>query len=104
MTLNEMKDICDILLMHDDCMDKLKELGEKIAFQEAKDQNRIQEAILIMNPKHMKVIANSGLKIQVLWSECCEEDKAYMITDKDICDNMRIVNNKARRYFEEWQK
>ena len=69
-----------------------KNIEEKI-FQDVKDQGRIDEVILIANPKHEGILSDALYqitgRIDVLWSSVCEEDKLYMITDKKVIKNIR---------------
>lgn len=66
---------------------------EKKLFEEAKEKGQISEAVLMMNPKHKGQMGEflyvSGLKIPIIWHRYVEEDKAYMITDKEIAKNVR---------------
>ena len=66
---------------------------EKKLIEEAKEKGQISEAVLLMNPKHKGQMGEflyvSGLKIPVIWHRYVEEDKAYMITDKEIAKNVR---------------
>lgn len=69
--------------------------AEEDAFQKAKDNNQIQNAILIMHPKQKKFVIESGLHMLVLYTPACEEDKAYMVTDEKVCENIKrnLIND-----------
>lgn len=74
------------------CMTIPAEKEEKM-FEEAKEKGEISEAVLIMNPKHKEQLGEflnvSGLKIPIIWHRYVEEDKAYMVTDKEIAKDVR---------------
>lgn len=54
---------------------------------------KFTEPCLILHPKHRNVIGGVflalGTKFPVVFSECCEEGKAYMITDLDTIERVR---------------
>ncbi len=62
-------------------------------FQQMKAERKITEPCLILHPKHRNVIGGVflalGTKFPVVFSECCEEGKAYMITDLDTIERVR---------------
>lgn len=62
-------------------------------FQRMKAENKITEPCLILHPKHRNVIGGVflalGTKFPVVFLECCEEGKAYMITDLDTIEGVR---------------
>lgn len=74
------------------CMAIPAEKEEKM-FEEAAEKGEISEAVLIMNPKHKDQMGEflyvSGLKIPIIWHRYVEEDKVYMITDKEIAKDVR---------------
>lgn len=77
----------------DDILEKMQEENDKRSFQDAKDQSKIDEVILIANPKHKGILSDvlyqiTG-RIDVIWASVCEEDKLYMITDKETIKNIR---------------
>ena len=79
-----------------DLLDEINKTAEQFAkiqdkklFQEKKSDGTIVEPVFIINPIHKGVIRDSGLDIDVLWSDLCEKDKVFAITDKKICDNFR---------------
>ena len=75
------------------CEDYAK-MQEQRAFEDLKDSKSIEDAVLIMNPKHKDIIIESGLKCCILWSNLCPEDKTYMVTDKEIKANLReMIDN-----------
>ncbi len=74
-------------------IEKMQEETEKQIFEGAKDQGKIDEVILIANPKHKGILSDALYQItgrvDVVWSSVCEEDKIYMITDKETVENIR---------------
>lgn len=84
MTNSEMQDFID------DIFKQYKDFQEKRIIDEAKEAKMIEEAVLIMHPKHKETIMKSDLfNATILWSENIEEDKAYMVTDEELKDNIR---------------
>lgn len=83
---------CDIDYF-DIAAEKMVEAREKRLFEDYKATERVSEAVLLMNPKHKGQMGEflyvSGLKIPVIWHKYVEEDKAYMITDKETAKNVR---------------
>lgn len=77
----------------DDIIKKMQKENEKQIFQDAKDQGRIDEAILIAHPKYKDILSDALYqitgRIDVVWSSVCEEDELYMITDKETIKNIR---------------
>lgn len=78
----------------DDYMKAFQRMREQELFKELQAKQMIDDAVLIMHPKHKRIIAESGIGAYVLWSDVCPEDKAYMITDEDLKKEM-----KRNRYF-----
>lgn len=82
---------CDEFM--DEVTKHLLEADEKQYFIAAKLTGQFSEAVLVMNPKHKGQMGEflyvSGLKIPVLYGKYVEEDKAYMITDKELAKNVR---------------
>jgi hypothetical protein len=69
---------------------RYNDLQEKRIIDEAKEAKMIEEAVLIIHPKYKETIMKSDLSnATILWSEHIEEDKAYMITDEELKDNIR---------------
>lgn len=72
---------------------EMVEVNEKRLFEDYKATEQISEAVLMMNPKHKGQMGEflyvSGLKIPIIWHRYVEEDKAYMINDKDMAKNVR---------------
>lgn len=69
-----------------------KRLNEEMLLLKAKQSQKIDDAVLIMNPIHKKemvALIESGLHPLVLWSPACEEDKIYMITDEKFTEEIR---------------
>ena len=66
---------------------ELNRLEELRKMQEMKEAKMIEEAVLIINPKQSK-IKNLGIKY-VIFSEFCEEDKIYMVTDETLAQAIR---------------
>ena len=64
-------------------------LQEQMLFEEGKIDGTFIEPIFIINPTHKGIIRDSGLNIDVIWSDLCEKDKIYAITDKKMCDHYR---------------
>lgn len=60
------------------------EMQEQKIFKELQDNKSIEDAILIINPKHKEIVIKSGLKCCILWSSLCPEDKTYMVTDEQL--------------------
>ena len=77
----------------DEIMECWVEEQEKKQFERLKVTEQISEAVLLMNPKHKVQMGEflyvSGLKIPIIWHRYVEEDKAYMITDKELAKNVR---------------
>lgn len=77
----------------DNILEKMREENDKRIYQDVKDQGRIDEAILIAHPKHKDILGDALYqitgRIDVVWSSVCEEDKLYMITDKETIKNIR---------------
>lgn len=65
------------------------EMQEQKIFKELQDNKSIEDAVLIMNPKHKEIVIKSGLKCCILWSSLCPENKTYMVTDKQLKANLR---------------
>ena len=64
--------------------DAAQELFKSI-LEEAKKHKIIEDAVLIMNPKHKGFIIETELsKATIVWSEAVEDDKAYMVVDDDL--------------------
>ena len=74
------------------CKIQIDEEKKKL-FEEAKEKGQISEAVLVMNPKHKGQMGEflyvSGLRVPVIYGKYVEEDKAYMITDKEMAKNAR---------------
>lgn len=69
---------------------QLDNLMDEIYKNLIKQNKLIEDAVLIMPPKYKAIIAESGLhKATILWSDACEEDKVYMVTDEDLKAYMR---------------
>lgn len=83
---------CDIDYF-DIVTEKMVEAYEKRLFEDYKATEQVSEAVLLMNPKHKGQMGEfayaSGLKIPVIYAKCVEEDKAYMITDKELAKDVR---------------
>ena len=82
---------------------ELNRLEELKKMQEMKETKMIEEAVLLMNPKKAKIVKDLNIKY-VIFSETCEEDKIYLVTDKDLSqtirkyqDNYREKNNKLEK-------
>ena len=68
---------------------EFSKMQEQKIFKELQDKKRIEDAVLIMNPKHKDVVIKSGLKCCILWSHVCPEDTTYMVTDEELKANLR---------------
>ena len=73
---------------------ELNRLEEKKRMQEMKEAKMIEEAVLIANPKQAK-IKNLGFEY-VIFSEFCEEDKIYMVTDENLAQAIRKYQDNFR--------
>lgn len=74
----------------DGIFEQYNKLQEKKIIEEAKKLKMIEEAVLIMHPKHKGTIMKSDLaNATILWSNSIEEDKVYMVTDEDVKDSIR---------------
>jgi hypothetical protein len=71
--------------------DDLAKKQEELIFERAKEVGDIEDAVLIMHPKHKRLMIESGLKPYILWTSLCEEDKAYMVTDKVMKNNIKEI-------------
>ena len=79
---------------------KMVEAYEERLFEDYKATEQVSEAVLVMNPKHKGQMGEflyvSGLKVPVIYGKYVEEDKAYMITDKEIAKNVREMYDNQR--------
>lgn len=71
-----------------------QKLAECKAYEEHRKNGDITEAVLVCHPKVANVIRNAiykaGIKkIPMLITSLAEEDKVYMITDKDVIEEVR---------------
>lgn len=80
----------------DEYIDALIRIGENEAFRNLKDEGKIEPATLIMHPKHKEIIAKYNLDVDVLFSDICPEDKAYMVNDTGMKEE--IKRNRALLY------
>lgn len=80
---------------------EMEEAYEKQLFEDYKATEQFSEAVLLMNPKHKGQMGEflyvSGLKIPIIWHRYVEEDKAYMITDKELAKNVREMYERQRK-------
>ena len=75
---------------YDAICNQLMDMREQEAFEKAKEDKLIEEAVLIMHPKHKSIIVSSELsKATILWSSSVEEDKVYMVLDEQMKENIR---------------
>ena len=65
------------------------EMQEQKIFKDLKDNKSVEDAVLIMNPKHKDAVIKSGLKCCILWSHVCPEDTTYMVTDEELKANLK---------------
>ena len=73
----------------------ITEATDKKIFEECKESGDIKEDFaLILNPKHKDVIPElwykAGLAIPIVWSPFAEEEKCYVVTDKNFVRNARV--------------
>ena len=74
----------------DSICEKYAKYKEQEAFENAKKDKLIEEAVLIMHPKHRHIIMESELsKATIVWSDVVEEDKAYMVVDEEVKETIR---------------
>ena len=90
---------CDIDYF-DIVAEKMVEVYEKRIFEDYKATEQVSEAVLVMNPKHKGQMGEflyvSGLKIPIIWHRYVEEDKVYMVTDKELAKNIREAYEQNR--------
>lgn len=75
-------------------MQAVKEATDKKIFEDRKESGDIKEDFaLILNPKHKDIIPElwykAGLAIPIVWSTFAEEEKCYVVTDKNFVRNAR---------------
>lgn len=74
------------------CRTMAKAEDERI-FREKKEDGTINgDFVLLMNPKYKGQLCElraAGLMIPVVWSPLVEEDKSYVITDKEMVNNFK---------------
>lgn len=61
--------------------------------QELINENKVSEPVLLLNPKHKGAIGSCGIKMTIMWTNLVPEDKAYMVNDNIIANNIRSVLN-----------
>ena len=95
-----MTDILTTYLFEDSekLLNILRDESEKKIFEEKKESGDIKgEFALLMNPKHKDIIPElwfkTGLFIPIVWSQCVEEDKCYVVTDKTFVENAKANIN-----------
>lgn len=69
---------------------EIEKMQEQKIFKELQDNKSIEDAVLIMNPKHKDVVIKSGLKCCILWSSLCPENTTYMVTDEQLKANIKM--------------
>ena len=86
-------DVTGVATIYDEMMKQWAEELDKSYFEHFKATEQVSEAVLLMNPKHKEQLGEflnvSGLKIPIIWHRYVEEDKAYMVTDKELARNIR---------------
>lgn len=70
----------------------IKDTTDKKIFEERKESGDIKEDFaLILNPKHKDIISElwykTGIVIPIVWSTVVEEEKIYVVTDKNFVRN-----------------
>ena len=73
--------------------DEMTKAEDARKLQELINENKVSEPVLLLNPKHKGVIGSSGIKMTIMWSNLVPKDKAYMVNDNIIADNIRAVLN-----------
>ena len=73
---------------------EITEVSEKKIFEERKESGDIKEDFaLILNPKNKDIIPElwykAGIVIPIVWSPFAEEEKCYVVTDKNFVKNAR---------------
>ncbi len=83
-------DIWDLILK------EMQDEEEKRLFTQLKIDGKLVEAVLVANPKHKQAFEDyfnkTGTRIPILWHRYVEEDKCYMVWDKDMIENIRRMN------------
>lgn len=77
--------------MLDKICEELARMEEERTFQEMKLKKQIEEAVFICS-RHMKYVIQTALPqydFYILAIDVCEDDKLYMITDKELANNIR---------------
>lgn len=77
---------------------KLNQLEELKKMQELKEAKMIKEAVLIMNPKKAKIVKELEIKY-VIFSDACEENKIYQITDKNLAQEIKDILDDWHSYL-----
>ncbi len=81
--------------IYDEISTKMQEAEDERIFNEKKEDGTINgDFCLLMNPKYkgqLYEMRAAGLKVPVVWSRFVEEDKAYVVTDKDVVKAAREV-------------
>ena len=73
----------------DEYIDVITKIAENEAFRNLKDEGKIEPATLILHPKYKKIITECNLDVDVLFTDICPEDKAYMVNDSDIKEEIK---------------
>ena len=80
----------------DEYISAITKVAENEIFRNWKDEGKIENATLIMHPKHKWIFAEVKLDVDVLFTDICPEDKVYMVNDLDIKNE--IKRNRAWFY------
>lgn len=79
--------------MFDEICEAMAKAEDERIFREKREDGTINgDFCLILNPKYKEQLYEmraAGLKVPVVWSPLVEEDKAYVVTDKEIVKNAR---------------
>lgn len=67
----------------------MNKAAENEIFKNWKDEGKIESAILIMHPKYKRIFAEYKLDVDVVFTDTCPEDKAYMVNDLDIKNEIK---------------
>ena len=61
--------------------------------KEMQEKGQVAEACLICNPKYGReiksILYQHGIRIPILITDCAEEDKILMVTDKELIKNIK---------------
>lgn len=67
-----------------------KEIVETIE-KISRTEKGIDDKYLVLNPKHKETLKESDIDIPICWNIFCDEDKAFLVTDKWVAEELRRV-------------